>query len=179
VPRAPRVFVDGLFHLAAHASDTRTLFEADGDRVQFLVLLTTIFARHELTPIAYTLMGNHYHLVLHVPDARMSRAMQQLHTRYSRKHNALHGRTAHLFRAHFSSTHITTDEQLIAAVRYLALNPVSAGVVDDALDWPWSSTRAHAGVEPAMIPLDEAPLRATFDNHPGWRRRYRRLVSAT
>jgi REP-associated tyrosine transposase len=177
MPRPHRAFVDGLFHLAVHASDTRSLYVTDDDRIRFLVLLTTVFGRHELTPIAYTLMGNHYHVVLHVPDARMSQAMQQLHTNYSRRQNFLHRRSAHLFRAHFSATHITTDRHFIGAIRYLARNPVEAGLVMNALDWEWSSARAHAGVESPVIPLDETPLRSAFDDRPDWRLQYQRLVS--
>jgi hypothetical protein len=121
-------------------------------------------------------MGNHYHLILHVPDPRLSRAMQQLHTGYSRTHNRAHRRSAHLFRAHFLAREITTDQQLLAAYRYLALNPVKAGLAPHPLAWPWSSSSAHAGLEPTELQLDESSLRSAFDNHPRWRRRYRRLI---
>jgi putative transposase len=178
MPRPRRAFFDGLFHLAAHGSDTRFLYVTNTDRERFLVFLTTEFGRHGLTPVSYTLMSNHYHLILHAPDARVSRAMQQLHTRYSRRHNQVHGRRAHLFRAHFAANEITSDEQLITAVRYLALNPVAAGLAATALEWPWSSARAHAGLQRPAIPLDETPLRAAFDDDPTWRQRYERLVRA-
>ncbi len=107
MPRPPRAFRDATFHLYVHASDTRFLFMNDDDRVIFLVTLTTVFARFELVPIAYTLMGNHYHLILYTPDERLSAAMQQLHTQYSRGHNRRNERSAHLFRAHFGAREIT------------------------------------------------------------------------
>ena len=175
--RPQRAFDDGIFHLFVHASDTRFLFVTDPDSVTFLVTLTTVFGRHELSPIAYTLMGNHYHLILHAQDERVSVAMQQLHTFYSRGHNRTHGRSAHLFRAHFGSRELTSDHQLLSACRYIALNPVEAGLVLDPLAWRWSSTRAHAGLESPAIPLDETALRAAFGDAPDWRQRYLRLVA--
>jgi len=54
---------------------------------------------------------------------------------------------------------ITTDRQLVAACRYLALNPVEAGLVTDPLAWPWGSARVHAGLEPPRITLAENDLR--------------------
>ncbi len=97
-------------------------------------------------------MGNHYHLVVHTPDARISSALQQLHTWYSRHHNRVHGRSAHLFRAHFMAREISSDQHLLAACRYLALNPVRAGLA------------SH--------------LRAAFDNHPDWQQRYAAEIEA-
>lgn len=175
--RPLRAFNNGIFHIFVHASDTRFLFVTDDDRVTFLVFLTTIFARHKLSPITYTLMGNHYHLILNAPDQRVSRAMQQLHTSYSRGHNRVHGRSAHLVRAHFGAREIATDRQFLAALRYIARDPIEAGLVVSPLDWPWASTRAHAGIAEQPIPLDEEPIRAAFAGLPDWRERYRRFVS--
>jgi hypothetical protein len=66
----------------------------------------------------------------------------------------------------------------LTAYPYLARNPVEAGFAADVLDWPWSSARAHAGAEPPRIPLDDGTLRDAFDDQPGWRARYLRLVRA-
>ena len=118
-------------------------------------------------------MGSHYHTLVRIPDARLSAALQRLHTEYSRWHNRRHGRSAHLFRAHAMTREIGDDAQLVAACRYLALNPVDAGLVADPLDWPWSSARAHAGLEQPRIPLAESDLRAAFGDGDDWRNRYR------
>jgi hypothetical protein len=74
MPREPRAFFEGIYHLASHASDRRYLFSSDGERETFLGRLGLIFERFELRLVAYTLMGNHYHLVLVTPDARVSKA---------------------------------------------------------------------------------------------------------
>jgi REP element-mobilizing transposase RayT len=173
MPRPPRRFDAGIYHLAAHGSDKRHLFVTDNDRADFLARLTATCERFELAVLSYVLMGTHYHALLRVPDARASIALQRLHTEYSRDHNRRHRRSAHLFRAHAMRREIESDAQLASVCIYLARNPVKAGLVEDPLDWPWSSARAHAGLAPAAIPLHEADLRAAFGGHGAWRNRYR------
>ena len=80
MPRPPRSFTEGLYHLASRASDTRQLFMDDDDRRIFLKRLASTLERFKLALVAYTLMTNHYHLVLFTPDDRVSTALQQLHT---------------------------------------------------------------------------------------------------
>jgi putative transposase len=174
--RSLRLLAAGIYHLTAHGSDTRYLFVDDQDRADFLERLAVVCERFELGLLSYVLLGNHYHGLLRVPDARLSRALQRLHTEYSRHHNRRRRRSAHLFRAHPYTGEIESDAQLVAACRYLARNPVEAGLVDDPLEWPWSSARAHAGLERPRIPLAEGDLRAAFGGTDGWRLRYREQI---
>jgi putative transposase len=170
--RRPRSLVPGLYHLTVHGSDNRYLFLGREDRENFLARLSATFERFEIAVLSYVLMGSHYHVLLRLPDARLSRALQWLHTEYSRLLNRRHRRSAHLFRAHPDVREITSDRHLIAAARYLARNPVEAGIVTDPLDWQWSSTLAHAGFERSRIPLAESDLRAAFGSRDDWRREY-------
>ena len=176
MPRAPRAFFEGIYHLASHASDRRYLFASDAERETFLVRLALIFERFELRLVAYTLMGNHYHLVLVTPDARVSKALQQLHTWYSRWHNFGCGRAAHLFRAHFLAREITSDAELLSVCRYLAYNPVVAGLASDPFAWRWSSAAASAGLQQPPLPLDASPLRAALGDSSDWPDRYRAFI---
>jgi putative transposase len=176
VPRPPRAFVDGIYHLSSHGSDTRHLFLSADERTTFLDRLGLLFERFKLGLIAYALLGNHYHLVLSTPDGRVSSALQQLHGWYSRWHNRRHGRSAHLFRAHFFARELTSDDDLLVACRYVAYNPVAAGLSNDPFSWPWSSAAASVGIAPPLIPLDAGPLRAALDDTRDWQRRYRGFI---
>ena len=157
--RPPRALHEGIYHLAAHGSDTRYLFVNDEDREDFLRRLAAMCERFELPLLSWVLLGNHYHALLRIPDARLSRALQRLHTEYSRQHNRRHSRSAHLFRAHALTNEISSDEQLAAACRYLALNPVEAGLVTDPLEWPWTAPVPT----PAWRSHASHSLRATFE----------------
>jgi REP element-mobilizing transposase RayT len=178
MPRKPRAFVDGIYHLGSHGSDDRELFLSDGERGIFVDGLSRVCERFELGVVAYTLMGNHYHTLLRIPDARVSRALQQLHTWYSRLHNRLNGRSGHLFRAHPFAREIESDDDLLGTVRYLAWNPVEAGLAAGPLDWRWGSAAATAGLERPRIPLHLGPIHDAFGGGPAWRGRYTQHLAA-
>ena len=75
-------------------------------------------------------------------ENRTSLALGETHRRYTGFVNARMRVTGHLFQGRFGS--VALDEpHLIAAARYVALNPVRARLVRRAQDWPWSSARAH------------------------------------
>jgi putative transposase len=92
---------------------------------------------------SYCLMPNHVHLIL-VPsdETGLSRAVGETHRQYSGYINARLRVTGHLFQGRFGC--VAMDEShLLAAFRYVALNPVKAKLAATAADWPWSSTPAH------------------------------------
>ena len=173
MPRPLRNPEVGLYHVTAHASDTRLLFDTDASRTMFLDRLAATFATFEIGLVTWTLMGTHYHLVTDGPRTALSSALQGLHSWYSRLHNQARGRGAHLFRAHFFSRQIDSDEDLLGVCRYVARNPVEAALVRNPLDWRWSSARSSAGLERPRIRLDETTLRAALGGGPDWRARYR------
>lgn len=121
-------------------------------------------------------MNNHYHLIVQTPDQRLSKAMQELNRGYSRRFNSIHGRSAHLFRNRFTAQLIDDDEYLLTACRYVAHNPVRAGLCEAPTDWRWSSYGISAGITPAPRFLDEKLLSAATGGGGEWRRRYREFV---
>jgi putative transposase len=176
MPRRLRAFGEGIFHLTAHASDIRYLFLTAADCEDFLDRLAAVCKQFELGLLSYVLMGNHYHVILRVPDARISQALQLLHTEYSRHHNRRHERSAHLFRAHAKARELESNDDLAGTARYVARNPVEASLVHHPLAWPWGSARTHAGLEPPRIPLEEVDLRAAFGGLATWRENYRMQI---
>ena len=174
--RKPREFYAGIYHLGSHGSDIRDLFLTDEDRIDFLGRLAATCRRFELRLVSYVLMRNHYHVLVWTEDARISEALQRLHTAYSRSHNRRHKRSAHLFLAHPFAREVVDSDDLLGTLRYLALNPVEAGFVRHPLDWEWSAARAHAGLGPPHIELDDTYIDAAFDDPDDWRPRYAALI---
>ena len=179
MPRPPRSFVEGIYHVAAHGSDTRRLFLSSRDRTAFLQRLALVVERFKLGLVAYALLGTHYHAVFTTPGGGISNALQQLHTWYSRLHNHHRRRNAHLFRAHFFARELVSDSDVLVTCRYLAYNPVAAGLCADPFAWPWASTAASAGLAEAAVPLDHAPLRAALGDGDDWPLRYRGFIEAS
>ena len=97
----------------------------------------------EVAVWAWCLVPNHVHLVL-VPsdDDGLRRALAPVHRRYAGIIHARRRRTGHFWQGRFGAV-VMDEELLVAALAYVALNPVRARLVERARDWRWSSTRAH------------------------------------
>ena len=91
----------------------------------------------------YCLMPNHVHLIA-VPDSEDSlrRAIGEAHRRYTRRINFREGWRGHLWQGRFSSF-VMDNKYLMKAVRYVAMNPVKAGLVKRPEQYRWSSTAAY------------------------------------
>jgi putative transposase len=142
--RLARVVIPGLPHHVTQRGNRRErVFFEDGD-YQFYLKLISAAARRSATAIwAYCLMPNHVHFIMTPTDPDGLRAtFAEAHRRYTARVHAREQWTGHLWQGRFSSTAMD-EPHLIAAARYVPMNPVRAGLVVRAQDWPWSSARAH------------------------------------
>ena len=116
----------------------------------FLSILFANCLQHGVSVAAYCLMTNHYHLVATGADDRsISVAVGGVNRAYSAYMNRRYQTTGHEWSERFGSKRLDAAHYW-AAICYVERNPVSAGIVAEASDWPWSSARAHLGlaVEP-------------------------------
>lgn len=111
---------------------------------------------------AYCLMNNHYHLLLETPRGYLSEGMKFLNGVYTQGFNSRHKRPGHVFQGRFHSVIVDKDEYLLEVSRYIVLNPVRAGLVQDPGDWRWSSYLATAGIVSRPKLLTRAFLLSMF-----------------
>jgi len=169
-----------MYHVYSRGSNRRAIFAFDSDRADFLGCLDRVVRTYELSCLSYCLMMSHYHLLLQVPDTRLSQAMKALNGRYSLRFNRRYGRDAHLFKNRFGAVLQETDDQFRHTVRYILRNPVEAGLCAVPDEWPWSSYGAEAqlGRTPAFV--DVGALLALFGKEPAVAMaRYRELVESS
>jgi REP element-mobilizing transposase RayT len=145
VPRKPRPTAAGIYHITARSIRGHALFESDADCLFFLLLFARVCAAYGWQCIAYCLMPNHYHLLIAVPEGTLSAGFHRLNSTYAHWFNEVHGYHGHVFEARFYSGPIEGDGHLLAAIRYIVLNPVRAGLCTLPGQWPWSSHRAMCG----------------------------------
>jgi len=93
--------------------------------------------------LGYSLMSNHVHVMaLPVREDSLSILLRRVHGRYAQYYNARSGRSGHLWQNRFFAC-VLGPSHLWAALRYVERNPVRAGMVERAADYPWSSASAH------------------------------------
>ena len=155
MPRTERIDFAGAFHhVAALAVDRERAFRDPADRRRLLAQLDAVVDCYQWTCGSYCLMGTHFHLIVHTPEPTLSRGMQHLCGSYAQWFNWKYGRRGHLFGRRFGSVNIVTDEHLLEAHRYVALNPVRAGLCKRPESWRWGSFRALVGLEAPQAFLD-------------------------
>jgi len=162
--RLPRVVVPGVAHHVTQRGNRRQqVFLDEGDYSLYLDLMAEACRANEVEVWSYCLMPNHVHLIM-VPSERdgLSRAVGETHRRYSAYINARLRVTGHLFQGRFGC--VAMDEaHLLAAIRYVALNPVKAKLVEEAKAWRWSSARALAAGQDDVLVTSMPVLERTGD----------------
>jgi putative transposase len=142
--RLARVIVPGCPHHVTQRGHRREpIFFEDGDQDVYRGLLAEQARKRGVEVWAYGLMPNHVHLIVVPSDERgLGLAVGEAHRRYTNFINARGRWSGHLFQSRFAS--VAMDEaHLIAAARYVPMNPVRARLVAHPRAWPWSSARAH------------------------------------
>lgn len=139
-------FPGAVYHVTARGDRREPIFEDDHDRASLLTVLEQALDRFDARCLAYCLMGNHYHFVLHTRQANLSLLMRQVNGAYTQTYNRRHAKVGHLFQGRFKAILVDRDAYLLSLCRDVERNPVAAGLVAHAPDWPWSSCRAHLGL---------------------------------
>ncbi len=129
------------------------LFRTDGDRDLFLTTVEDTVLRHEWICLAYVVLGTHYHLLVRTPEPDdLASGMKRLNGNYAQSFNRRHRGRGHVFESRYASVLVGSDGHLRWLFRYLAWNPVNAGLCDDPKDWPWSSYPRLLGLPHARPP---------------------------
>jgi putative transposase len=164
MPRLARAIVPGFpLHITQRGNRRQRTFFCDDDYVRYLQLMAEWCARYRVEIWSYCLMLNHTHLIA-VPETAdgLRRAIGEAHRRYTAEVNRREGWTGCLWQGRFFSF-VMDERYLLAAARYIELNPVRAGLVARASDYPWSSARAHLfGRDDGLVKA--APLLARVED---------------
>ena len=155
MPRIARVVVPGMPHHVTQRGNRRAnVFFDDGDRRRYLLLLEDYARKYGLSVWAYCLMSNHVHFVA-VPASEdaLGRSFRDSHQAYSSWLNRRLGESGHLWQGRFFSS-VLDDAHLWACVRYVERNPVRAGLIARAEDWPWPACRRQEQRRRPLRPTD-------------------------
>ena len=143
MPRAPRTDVGGLvYHVLNRANARATLFEDEADYRRFALLIAEERAGTGMRLLAWCLMPNHWHLVLWPrADGELGRFVRRLTQRHTQHWHGRHGTRGqgHLYQGRYKAFLVQDDAHLVTVCRYVERNPLRAGLVASAADWPHGS----------------------------------------
>ena len=91
----------------------------------------------------YCLMDNHYHLLIETPSGNLSQIMHHINGAYTAYFNTKHARSGHLFQGRYKAIVIDADEYAREVSRYIHLNPVRAGLIENPEEYRWSSCQYY------------------------------------
>jgi REP element-mobilizing transposase RayT len=147
VARKRRDTTAGIFHVFTHsvwAADA--LYRDDSDRMRFLRELALATDKTSSRCLAYCLMGTHYHLLLDVDAEVLARGMHSLNFRYAVGFNRRHAMKGHVHGTRYNAFRVNGEADLLSRYKYVARNPVEAGLCESPEDWRWSSYAATIGL---------------------------------
>ena len=146
----------------ARGNGRMSIFLDDTDYRQFVHLLGDVVEDLEIHCWNYCVMPNHFHATLCPTLPNLSEALRRINGRYAQWWNRRHGRVGHVFQGRFKDQIVQREGYLAALCRYVAMNPVRAGLVTRPEDWEWSSYAATTGLRPSPSFLAVAQVLGQF-----------------
>lgn len=146
--RLPRLTVPGYpHHIIQRGNNRQAIFLDEQDFTAMHALLAESARKFGVAVHAYVLMDNHFHLLATPTTTEaLPLMMQAVGRSYVRSFNRRHGRTGTLWEGRYRATLIQSERYLLACMAYIDLNPVRAGMVAQAQDWPWSGAACALGL---------------------------------
>ena len=179
MPRRAPIDPEGYYHVSTRGNFGMPLFDTPAAHELYLELYSRYAREFEWTTLAWCLLWNHHHFLVKLSDGGLSEGMRAINHGFSRRMNAVHGRTGtgHLVRHCFHAGPIESDAHFENVCRYIEQNAVEAKQCRRPQDWPWCGYAAALGLVRPRPFHDVRALLSHFGSRPGRARaRYQRLV---
>jgi putative transposase len=150
------------FHVTIHAVEGGTIVRDDADRFRLLDIVATVVGRQEWLCLAFCILDTHYHLLVTTPKPNLAGGMQLINGMHAQLFNRRHRRRGALFRERYRRKITGGDAHLLLTIRYIARNPVVAGIAAEASEARWSSYPGVVGVTPCWPFIARAELLEYF-----------------
>ena len=150
MPRRARLVIPNCpHHIIQRGHNRQVVFAKDDDYLYYLDNLREWKTELGCKIYAYCLMTNHVHLIID-PGERIENLgllMKRVAGRQTRYVNKREKRSGSLWEGRYKSSVVSANEYLLACCRYVELNPLRAGMVEDSWQYRWSSCPVKTGIE--------------------------------
>jgi len=128
-------FPGAVYHVTSRGNRREDIFVDDKDKRGLLAVVARALLRFDAEALAYCLMGDHYHIVLHTRRGNQSLLMRHINGVCTQTYNRRHHKVSHLFQGRFKVILVDRDAYLLEVCRYVDLNPVRARIVPKPEAW--------------------------------------------
>ncbi len=155
--RPGRIHVEGgYYHVYNRLGRGERVFGVEKEAEEFVRILREVTERDGLSVFAWALMSNHYHLAVRTGAVSLDRPMRSLQQRVTRGVNLRRGVWGALWQGRYKAKLVESSKYLDQLLVYIHLNPVSAGIVDDPVEYRWSGHRDLLGkTQKPIVDVDE------------------------
>lgn len=148
MPRLPRNNIKtSYFHVMVQGIDKEYIFNRKIDIKYYISILYELKDELNIKIIAYCIMNNHAHLLIHTNDvSNLTKYMHKTNTKYAIYYNKIHDRVGYVFRNRFKSEGIYSERQLYNCISYIYNNPVKAKICSTPEEYPYLNAKYYKGI---------------------------------
>jgi len=138
MPTRLRVDLAGHHHVINRGVNRSVVFDHDDDKEMFLQIINTSATIHKVILHDYSIMDNHYHLLIETQKENIAIFMRIVNANYAKYYNKKYARSGHLWQDRYKSRYITSEDYLYTLIRYIEYNPIEAGVAQKVGEYPFT-----------------------------------------
>lgn len=167
--RIARFTYEGAYHhIISRGLNGNDIFIDDGDRIYFTRLLEEKTGLYGISVFSYTIMRNHYHLVICNSTGGMSDMMRVLNGGFAMFFRRKYGGRGYVYQDRFHSTLIEDEKYAWRVIQYALVNPTVAGICKDPFDYRWSSINCYFDEAESFV--DTSLVESLFESQEDFRK---------
>lgn len=141
----------GIYHVMARGNNQNWIFKDEQDKGKLYSIIKEVKEDHPFKMYAYCIMNNHYHLMVKEEDHQLNDFIKVINQRYAAYYNKNRHIIGHVFQDRYKSEPVEDNVYFLGLLRYIHLNPVEAGIVQDPYQYKWCSYKEYFYETPLMV----------------------------
>ena len=167
--RKPRINEPGFYHIVNRGVNNSEIFIEKEDYYKFLELMLKVKYDYNITFHAFTILPNHYHILVETHKSNLSEAMRLLNSAYAAWYNYKSGRVGHLWKGRFDSYMLFDEDHFWKVVKYIERNALALNLVEDIKDWEYQSLALRLKKTKFFEIIDDSKiLEKPLDEYVNW-----------
>ncbi len=134
--RQPRIDSIGFHHVANQGLAKEDVLATIVEKDAFLEIICRACKTYDVILHTYSIMDNHYHLLLETKRENLSLFMRYINGSYAMYYNKKNDRSGPLWRGRYKSWHLLHEEYMLYTLKYIEYDPVRNDVAYRVSEYP-------------------------------------------